>query len=256
MAKRTFPVVLGRVALILFGLLLLGAAWLWAQLPASGPDRIEAGERVVGIKTDGGSYAWIVRTAGGAVLVDAGLDPDAGAILGELQRQGLRPEQVLAVLLTHAHGDHWAGTRVFPQAKVYVGEADLPILRGEQQVTAPMARLFAKLAAPKTPPANVEPLNDGQKLNLDGATFEAIHIPGHTPGSTMFLYEELLFTGDSLLADDGELTVMGGIVSEDVEQNRQSLRKLQEQQFTRIADGHTGLHDASPAALGPVIEGK
>lgn len=243
---------IGRILLVLVGVLLLAVAYVWSQLPKPGPERIDAGDGITGVLTQG-SYAWIVKTANGAVLIDAGVDPDGGAILAELQHQGLKPDQVKAVLITHAHADHWAGARLFPNAKLLIGEGDLPMLRGEVRPTAPMAKLFANVANTGAPPANVEGVKDGQLLEFDGASFRAYHVPGHTPGSTMFLYGDTLFTGDSLLGSGDQFRVLGGIISEDEERNLESLKRLQGEPFTRIADGHTGVHDEAQPKLGALL---
>ena len=49
------------------------------------------------------------------------------------------------------------------------------------------------------------------RTTLDG-DFELIPIPGHTPGATAFLWQGMLFTGDSVYLDDGEwvAAVIGG----------------------------------------------
>ena len=51
----------------------------------------------------------------------------------------------------------------------------------------------------------------GERSTLDG-DFELIPIPGHTPGATAFLWNGMLFTGDSIFLDDGEwvAAVVGG----------------------------------------------
>ncbi len=215
MAKRGSVLAgLGRALLVVFGLLLLAVAFVWSRLPKAGPERVEAAPGIVGVMAKG-SYAWVVKTQSGAVLVDAGMDPDGGAVIPELERMKLAPKDVKAVLLTHAHGDHWGGTRVFPDAKLYLGEADVPVLRGEVALHAPMGRMFKKFSPAMTPPSNVEPVKDGQVLELDGAKFQAIATPGHTPGSTMYLYGDTLFTGDSLLGKGDKLMVLPSLISED-----------------------------------------
>lgn len=45
-----------------------------------------------------------VGTAAGGVLVDAGVDPDY--VFAQLQRNGILPEMVRGVVVTHDHGDH------------------------------------------------------------------------------------------------------------------------------------------------------
>ena len=59
--------------------LLLG--WTVLQFPhMSDVPRLELIPGVVGIET-GGSYVWVIRTAHGAALIDAGMDPQGKAIL-------------------------------------------------------------------------------------------------------------------------------------------------------------------------------
>ncbi len=41
------------------------------------------------------------------------------AILAALGRRGLAASSVSAISLTHGHGDHVAGCRLFPDAKIY-----------------------------------------------------------------------------------------------------------------------------------------
>jgi glyoxylase-like metal-dependent hydrolase (beta-lactamase superfamily II) len=50
-----------------------------------------------------------------------------------------------------------------------------------------------------------------ERTTLDG-DFELIPIPGHTPGATAFLWNGMLFTGDSVYLDDGEwvAAIVGG----------------------------------------------
>ena len=42
-------------------------------------------------------------------------------------------------------------------------------------------------------------LRGGEQLEFDGASFKVIATPGHSPGSVMYLYKDVLFTGDSLM---------------------------------------------------------
>ncbi len=237
--RRTFQTVATRILLIALGLLLVAAGLLYSLVPKPSGDRLEASPTVTGIEA-GGAYAWVIRTAHGAALVDCGLDPKAEAILAELRRQGLTAADVHTVVLTHAHRDHWAGCAVFGRAKIWIGAADLPYLKGEKNFTAPLVRLFVRLGtAPPQP--NCSPLETNAEVKADGLTLRSVATPGHTPGSTMYLWEDLLFTGDSLVAKGKGVGILPGLTSEDAAANRASLAPLLALPFTRIADGHTGL---------------
>ena len=70
-----------------------------------------------------------------------------------------------------------------------------------------------------TEPDEVRELTDGAEVAVAGLTFEAIHAPGHTPGSTMFQIayqanadiDSIIFSGDVLFAGSiGRTDLPGG----------------------------------------------
>jgi glyoxylase-like metal-dependent hydrolase (beta-lactamase superfamily II) len=69
----------------------------------------------------------------------------------------------------------------------------------------------------------------GERSKLDG-DFELIPIPGHTPGATAFLWQGMLFTGDSIYLDDGDwvAAIVGG---SDRAAYVESLERLRELHF-------------------------
>jgi glyoxylase-like metal-dependent hydrolase (beta-lactamase superfamily II) len=230
--------------LIALGVLVLlpvaGIAVLFAtREPPDGP-RVEVDREVVGVEA-GGSYAWIVRTPHGAVLVDAGLDASGAAILAELKSAGVQPQQVLAVLITHGHPDHYAAATLFPKAEVLGGADDIPMMHGDGRHYSTFGRVMSALMPlPKGPDA-VTPLRGGEQLEFDGARFAVIATPGHSPGSVVYLYKDVLFTGDSLMRKGDGVTIAPSLFSEDSAENRRSLIRLERLSFDKIADGHAGV---------------
>jgi glyoxylase-like metal-dependent hydrolase (beta-lactamase superfamily II) len=73
-------------------------------------------------------------------------------------------------------------------------------------------------------PAEVRELVDGTIFEIAGMRIEALHAPGHTPGSTVFIVnEEHLISGDVLFAGSiGRTDLLLG----DSEVMRKSLRKV------------------------------
>lgn len=237
MARSSSPRAL-RIALIALGAVLLGAAYATTLFPSPQADRIEPAPGVTGVNT-GRSLAWILHTRHGVALIDAGMDRDARALLDELRAQGLSAAQVHSILITHAHPDHWGGVAAFPGARIYAGEGDVAVLQGKASPRGPLSRVLGGMMPP--PLAGVEPVQDGRVLDLDGEQVTAIAVPGHTAGTTVYLWKDLLFSGDALLGRGAaEVALAPWLLCEDKGQARRSLEKLREVPFTRMADGHIG----------------
>lgn len=205
---------------------------------------------VIGVGS-GGSYVWILRTAHGAALVDAGFDVSAQPVLDELRAQGLTADDVHTILLTHGHADHWAGALKFPRALVRAGAGDVPLIRREQELQAWFPRMLIAWFAPKLPPPpRMVGLEGDARLDVDGEPIDAILLPGHTPGSAAYLFRGMLFTGDSLFRSRSHgLAAANPMFTDDPALNRRSLEKLRALPFTRVADGHCGVAENARAKL-------
>jgi len=239
-AGGSWKLLLARMALVLGGLLVLGVAWLYAKVPRASARRVEAALPVVGVY-DGVAFAWILRTEHGAALIDTGMEEGAGAILYELKQQGLEPEDVHTILLTHGHGDHVGGARTFFKAKVYAGPGEGALVRGEARSNRPLSRFFESMRPPPPSPSELTELTDGQTLEVDGETLRVYHLPGHTGGSVAYLWRDVLFSGDALVRDGEGVGMPPSFFSENAGQARTSLEKLLKVPFTLLADGHTGV---------------
>jgi glyoxylase-like metal-dependent hydrolase (beta-lactamase superfamily II) len=106
------------------------------------------------------------------LIVDAA--NDAERILREVD--GL---DVIGILTTHGHGDHWQALARVADATgapvwLHTGDADM------------------------VPRAAENAVSDGDTIVIGAASATLIHTPGHTPGSTCLLLGDHLFTGDTL----------------------------------------------------------
>lgn len=99
-----------------------------------------------------------------------------------------------ALLLTHAHFDHCNGAACLQKngAKVYLHEADRPLLKSGGNLAAAMGQKFNEFI----PDVSV---NDGDTFNVCGFDVKVIHTPGHTVGSVCYIInDEVIFSGDTL----------------------------------------------------------
>jgi glyoxylase-like metal-dependent hydrolase (beta-lactamase superfamily II) len=236
---KVLAAVAGGVVLVLGGLL----GFVFSQMSANQGARVDAAGKAVGVLA-GMSYAWVVPTAHGALVVDTGDDDKGEALLAELKARNVAPTAVHTVLITHAHGDHTHGLQHFPNAHVVVGPGESPYIKGEAFLGPSW---MAKMQKPIPVPRDLVEAHDGDTLDVDGVAIRVVHVPGHTPGSLMYLMGDLLFTGDSLMMRKGKLQMGPNFFSESVEDNRRSLGKLTDVPFTAVADGHSGYTaDAKP----------
>ena len=125
-------------------------------------------------------YLFFLADGKTAALVDPAGYPEN--LLAAIARG---PYALRYILITHQHADHCDATadvaRAFPQAQIVMHKADV------HAIGALAARAL--------------PVVDGDELPFgDDASIRMIHTPGHTDGSTSFLFHSTVFTGDTLFA--------------------------------------------------------
>jgi glyoxylase-like metal-dependent hydrolase (beta-lactamase superfamily II) len=196
-----------------------------------------------------GSITWIVPTGdGGVVLIDTGYDDQARAI-----RHVLKGRKVHAILLTHGHLDHAAGTATL-DAPVWVGRADAPALRGQPVFRSLYPRLGEFLAGVPTARGPVHEVSGGEVLRFGDRTFTAIATPGHTDGSTSWLLDDILFAGDAIQRPTGDALYPAppGFTAS-VVAAYDSMRRLRDVPLRFVADAHYGFVDDAPARLAQAV---
>ena len=171
---------------------------------------------------------YIVEEPEGLVLIDSGLPAHWAALRDHLASSGAVPGDIKAVLLTHAHPDHLglaARVRREAGAAVWIHGADAATLAAANPARAgastersiagyllrrPAAtRLLLHLARSggfhPAPVSDPEVFETPTTLTRVPGAPEAVPIPGHTPGSTAYVFRHhgVIFTGDALVSYDG-----------------------------------------------------
>src|SRR5204862_2632328 len=119
--------------------------------------------------------------------------------------------------LTHGHIDHISGAHILDKAKVHLGSGDLGLASGQVPPEALIPRLITKTMSPVSvsitaPIAGAASFHVGPPDAAGAAkTVKAYPVPGHTPGSYVFLYDGVLFAGDIMLFKQGRLDPTPGI---------------------------------------------
>jgi glyoxylase-like metal-dependent hydrolase (beta-lactamase superfamily II) len=147
------------------------------------------------------STAYAARTDGGVVLFDLGWYGVEGALERGLARIGARPDEVTDVFLTHSHRDHIAGWNAVRQARFHLHRDELPLFLAEiRHADLPSRAASAVLASPAPWPEEiaVRPFSDDTVWAFGADTLRAFVVPGHTAGSTAYLFRGILFAGDAI----------------------------------------------------------
>lgn len=122
---------------------------------------------------DNYGYLIVCEKTGEAAIVDPG---EYFPISNEIERTGVN---LKSIFCTHHHADHIGGLEdllgEFPELSVYGHESD----------------------ARRIPGMN-HSLTDGSKVRVGNIDGQVIYTPGHTTGSICYLFEDALFTGDTL----------------------------------------------------------
>jgi len=145
---------------------------------------------------------WVLAIGEGSecIVIDPGM-PDVSVELAELlKKHRLKP---VATLITHGHLDHTFS--VVPVCDgygipAYIHSEDRNLLSDPSAaITAEFRTMLVGMSFSE--PKEVKELKSGEEFELVGLKIKAIHSPGHTRGSLMFLVdEETLLSGDVLFA--------------------------------------------------------
>jgi hydroxyacylglutathione hydrolase len=154
-------------------------------------------EMVESAPFDENAYIVWHRGATEALVVDPSFDTDS--VFEWLEREGLN---LAAILNTHGHADHIAGNsvmkEVFPSVPLIIGKNDASLLNDAE------ANLSATFGMALVSPPADRTVDHGEILELAGFLFEVREIPGHSPGSVVYLCRDFepafVLGGDVLFA--------------------------------------------------------
>ncbi len=180
-----------------------------------------------GLMTGPGTNTYLLGISEIAVL-DPG--PDDVAHLRAVLR--VAAGRIRWVIVTHTHRDH------SQLAQVLAKETNATLIG----LPAPQDGRQDETFVPQHRPL------DGERMQLGDVSLTALHTPGHASNCVCYLLasERLLFTGDHVLEGVSPVILPP---DGDMSAYLQSLEKLGEHDFERIAPGHGGVMDNAKCVL-------
>jgi glyoxylase-like metal-dependent hydrolase (beta-lactamase superfamily II) len=187
---------------------------------------------------------YLINFDGHAALVDAGTGAAQERLAANIKSCGVKPEQIEYLLITHCHYDHTGGVKALRDlvpAHIVAHELEAPFLeQGDNVVTA------ATWYGARLQPFGVDLKIACSKADipLGGRILQAIHIPGHSPGSMVYLTEsenmKVLFAQD-----------VHGPLHPDLRSNTQdyqrSLQLMLSLEADILCEGHYGVYRGKKA---------
>jgi glyoxylase-like metal-dependent hydrolase (beta-lactamase superfamily II) len=146
------------------------------------------------------SMIYIARTAEGLVAIDLGWWGNERALNQALRELGASRTDITEVFLTHAHRDHVGAWRSLSDARFHIADAEHSRLVGDTPHRGWIPKLADRIKRPVLPRAgelDVRTFSQDTSFVVGGDTLRAYLVPGHTPGSTVYLFRGVLFLGDA-----------------------------------------------------------
>jgi len=198
------------------------------------------------------------------ILVDCGTPNSASKITENALTQDVNIDNLTKVVITHQDLDHIGSLaelkRKYPDVQILADNKERPYINGEKE--------FVKLQKLREtydnlPECQKEMITALQKsyssyepVDIDGILHdndifswcggvEIVSTPGHTEGHIcLYLYEfKTLIAGDALFLEKGELVISRPMATLDMEQARQSVKKLLNYDINKIICYHGGVYE-------------
>ena len=166
------------------------------------------------------------------MLVDTGTGFNEEYLISQIEKHGVKREDISLVVNTHCHFDHIGGNHFFEDAEIAVHELDAISIRNKDD----LGTSINAFENPNNSRVDID-LKDGDEVR----GFKVIHTPGHTGGGICLWDGVNLISGDTVFSHGGVgRTDIGG----DWNDLKESVFKLTKLDVVNLLPGH-----------GPIVEG-
>jgi hydroxyacylglutathione hydrolase len=127
------------------------------------------------------------------LLIDPGHSRHVARVLHHMEEDGLSPEEIDLILITHSHPDHYEGVEAFAGKQV-----KMAMNREEERYLRESGKYLFEMMNQPVPEFQVDFYLKEGELRVGEKTFQIFQTPGHSPGSLTIYWPDrkVLFTGD------------------------------------------------------------
>lgn len=179
-----------------------------------------------------------IRGMSNSYLTSDGILIDAGASASDVARVAKEHGvKVRYLLITHQHADHVMHAAEIASAfscRVVAPSLEAEVIEGRARPSgsAVTSLIHALL---RVRPVHVDiRVNDGDVVE----GYVAVSAPGHTPGSTAYVKDNVMFSGDAIVSRGGRPSLPSRVLNADYATARESLRRLLSLRPKVIYPGH------------------
>jgi glyoxylase-like metal-dependent hydrolase (beta-lactamase superfamily II) len=210
--------------------------------------------------------SYLIRSGDAVVLIESGPGSTRAGLEAGLAREGLSPRDVTHLLLTHIHLDHAgaAGWLARQGAEVYAHPVGAPHLLNPEKLLASATRIYGDRMESlwgeflPVPEDKLRVVRDGEEIEIGDLRFLPINTPGHAEHHYAYIFEDICFSGDvGGVRIPGYQYLRVPMVPPELHLERwhESMKRLRQENFARIAPTHFGIYDDPEWQLREVDKG-
>lgn len=127
---------------------------------------------------------YLLASDQGLILLDTSLHESVYLVVDAIYRLGYKLDDLKYILISHMHGDHAAGARALQEltgARIFMSRRDLPLLNNRKLMLSEPQWTCGDILS-------TDFYEDSPIINLGNITITTIPSPGHTPGTTSFIF--------------------------------------------------------------------
>jgi glyoxylase-like metal-dependent hydrolase (beta-lactamase superfamily II) len=179
-------------------------------------------------KLNHNSNMYVIKVNSEIIVIDS-CPEDYGKEIKNEFKNICNPKEVNKVLFTHLHYDHIGNFEMFENATYYASKAEVDFFKKDKFGAVLRKKLADKFGK------RLCSLEDIEK-DLNNFGFKIFSTPGHTIGSVVFLFDDILFSGDTYFG--GTIYGRTDLPSSVPDKMPQSLKTLKTIQHKILCPGH------------------